>query len=416
MSATKGLVAIAVANLAYLLAVTQRTSLAVASLDAAERFHINASLLASMAALQIATYAAMQIPVGILLDRFGARRMLIAGGVIMAIGQAVVALSSTIEPAVAGRILVGMGDAFTFISMIRMVNSWLSGKRASIVQQWVSTIGQLGQVISAIPFVVLLETTSWETAFLTLSASVAFGAAMTYILVRENPEHHEQVQPKLKEVIRLLFANIKRHPVKMGFWTHYSTPALGNVFAILWGVPFLVSGEGLTRSVAAGLITLFVLTNASFGPFIGWFAAKHPAWQYRLIIAVPLSAMVSWAVVLLWPGRAPTWMLMLLAVVLGIGGPTSMLAFDYSRKYVTRRELGAANGFVNIGGFLASFVIMGLIGLGLDFANMGQPRENLYSLGNFKQVLWVQFVVIGIGILGYAYEHRKTLMVEGHRE
>ena len=78
----------------------------------------------------------------------------------MALGQLVVAIAPTLEVAVLGRMLVGMGDAFTFISMIRLANNWLSGKRASITQQWLATIGQTGQIASAVPFALLLHTTS----------------------------------------------------------------------------------------------------------------------------------------------------------------------------------------------------------------------------------------------------------------
>ena len=126
---TKRLIAVALAGLAYLVAVTQRTTMGSVALDAAERFETTARELSSLAVLQLIFYAGMQIPVGILLDRFGSRKLLTAGAILMAAGQFLVAASETLPGAVVGRILVGIGDACTFISMMRLSNSWFTGKR-----------------------------------------------------------------------------------------------------------------------------------------------------------------------------------------------------------------------------------------------------------------------------------------------
>src|ERR687889_1078124 len=96
---------------AYIVAVLHRTSLGVAGLDAQDRFHIGASTLASFAVLQLLVYAGLQVPVGLLLDRFGSLRLVVAGGLLMAAGQALMATSTGIEGAVSARILVGAGDA-----------------------------------------------------------------------------------------------------------------------------------------------------------------------------------------------------------------------------------------------------------------------------------------------------------------
>ena len=110
---------------AYVVAVLQRTSLGVSGLDATRRFDASASVLASFAVLQLLVYAALQVPVGLLLDRFGSRRLIVSGAVLMAAGQVVLALAETVPLAVVGRVLVGAGDAMTFISVLRLVTTWL---------------------------------------------------------------------------------------------------------------------------------------------------------------------------------------------------------------------------------------------------------------------------------------------------
>jgi MFS family permease len=393
----------------------QRSSLSVASLEASQRFHIDATALASLAVFQLITYAGMQIPAGILLDRFGPRIVIAIGAAIMATGQIFVSGAANFNIAVIGRMLVGIGDACTFISMIRVVNIWTSGKRASKIQQWVATIGQLGQVVSAIPFVALLSTVGWAKAFFTLAGAAFFSAILVIALLSENRASlHQRVETAA--VIASLKVNIKRNPVRMGFWTHATTQSLGTVFALLWCVPFVVEAEGYPKQFASLLLTIFTVTNACLGPVIGAIAAKHHDWQKRLIIAAPISAMTAWALVLILPGTAPAWLLIALVVVLGFGGPTSMLAFDYSRRYVAAKELGAANGFVNIGGFLASLVMLGGIGVALDLLNLGHSRATLYSLGHFRIALLLQFVVVSAALVAYLHEARRTLETEGIRE
>jgi len=140
--------------LAYISAVTQRSTMGIASLVATSRFHTTAEQLSTLAVAQLVVYAAMQIPVGLLLDRFGARLLLTVGAISMALGQYVVAFAPNLETAVAGRMLVGFGDAFTFISMIRLINGWYQGKRASQLQQWMGNGGQIGQIVSGAAFLV----------------------------------------------------------------------------------------------------------------------------------------------------------------------------------------------------------------------------------------------------------------------
>src|SRR5881275_148747 len=120
---------------AYTVAVFNRASLGVASLQAQHRFHASAGELSTFAVLQLAVYAAMQIPVGVVLDRFGTRRLVVAGALVMAAGQLLLGMSHTVPLAIAARVLVGMGDAMTFISVLRLVGLWFAARQAPVITQ-----------------------------------------------------------------------------------------------------------------------------------------------------------------------------------------------------------------------------------------------------------------------------------------
>ena len=160
---------------AYAVAIFHRASLGVAGIEAQERFTAGASAISLFLVLQLAVYAGLQVPVGVLLDRFGSRKMIVAGAATMAVGQLVLALASDVPTAVAARVLVGAGDAMTFISVLRLVPLWFPGRTVPVVTQLTGILGQVGQIVAAYPLVALLHTAGWTPTFL--------GAAAVSVLV-----------------------------------------------------------------------------------------------------------------------------------------------------------------------------------------------------------------------------------------
>ena len=117
--------------LAYIVAVLDRTTLGVSGLEAGDRFAAGPSLLSSFVVLQIVVYAGAQVPAGLLLDRFGSKALIVAGATVMAAGQLTLAFTESLPVAIAARAVVGLGDAVTFISVLRLVPHWFSAESGS---------------------------------------------------------------------------------------------------------------------------------------------------------------------------------------------------------------------------------------------------------------------------------------------
>src|ERR1700759_1475332 len=173
---------------AYIMAVLHRTSLGVAGLDAQQRFHVGAGALASFAVLQLLVYAGLQVPVGLLLDRFGSLRLVVSGALVMAAGQALMATTHSVGGAVAARVLVGAGDAMTFISVLRLVPQWFPARRVPVLTQLTGIVGQAGQVLSAVPLAAVLAGPGWTSAFLGAAAAGVFVAIVAFAAMRDTPE------------------------------------------------------------------------------------------------------------------------------------------------------------------------------------------------------------------------------------
>ena len=392
----------AVGLAAYLVGVMQRTSFGVAGLDAAVRFDAAPAVLSGFVVLQMLVYAVLQVPAGVLLDRFGARRLVVVGALTMAAGQLVLAFAASIPVAIIARVLVGTGDALTFISVLSVVSAWFPVRRVPVMTQLTGLLGQLGQVLSAIPFAALLHGPGWTTAFVSAAAlGVAVTIAVAAVL-RNRPPGAPAPPPAAspRQVLDGLAASWREPGTRLGLWTHMGTQFSGTVFALLWGVPYLVAGQGLTSGGASALLTLFVGVGIVAGPLFGEFTARHPLRRSWLVITVIAVTASMWTVVLLVPPPAPVGLLVLLVVVLALGGPGSMIGFDYARTFNPGHRHGTAVGIVNVGGFLASLLVA--LGIGLALGPTG------YTPGGFRAAWTVQYLVWAFALVGVLVARRRA--------
>ncbi|MEV0945230.1 MFS transporter [Rhodococcus sp. NPDC049939] len=388
---------------AYVVAVLQRTSFGVSGLAATERFLINPSVLSGFVVLQIVVYAGMQIPAGALLDRYGSRAMIATGALIMASAQMMLAVTESLPLAYAARVLVGVGDALTFISVLRLVPQWFESRRVPVVSQLTGIFGQLGQILSALPLMLLLNGPGWSFAYGSAAAMGMLAFVLGLAVIRNAPPGLEPVAAPagLREVGKQIRVVWGRHGTRLGFFTHMGTQFSMTTFALLWGIPYLRSAQGLSPAEAGSLLTLSVISAIVAGPVIGILSGRFPMRRSYLVLSIIISNALMWTIVLALPGPAPSWLLVILVVVVSVGGPGSMIGFDYARMFNPSTSMGTAQGMVNIGGFLASLLVIQAMGIILNA--MGG-----YSFDAFRVAWLVQYPVWGVAILGVLVTRRKT--------
>jgi MFS family permease len=400
--------------LAYAVAVFHRASLGVAGAQAQERFSAGASAISLFLVLQLVVYAALQVPVGVALDRFGSKALIVSGALTMAAGQAVLALATDVPTAVAARVLVGAGDAMTFISVLRVVQVWFTGRTVPVVTQLTGILGQVGQIAAAYPLVALLRDTSWPATFLGAAAVGVLVAVLVLVALTDAPPGSPAAAPAALDAVRANLVATWREPgTRIGLFTHLVTQFSGTVFALLWGYPFLTKGEGLSAGTAAALLSLLVIVGMAFGPLLGRLVGRFPLRRSNLVFSILGTTAAIWTVVLLWPGRAPLWLLAVLVVVLGTNGPGSMIGFDFARTENPVERAGSASGVVNVGGFIASLFSILAIGFVLDALTPGTSAD--YGLNAFRAAFAVQYVFWAIGLIGVV-RHRKQLRARMARD
>jgi MFS family permease len=351
----------------------------------------------------------MQIPAGMALDRFGAKKLIVFGSFMTGTGNLTVALADQLPLAVSGRMIVGFGDAFVFISMIRLINGWVSGPKATRYTQLFANFGQLGQIFSAIPFAYLLGVSGWAPAF-GLASSLGFVAACLAIAGIQDEPGAIRTSGTVRDALSQFRDNLADPHTRKAFWVHFTLQSSGSVFILLWGYSFLVEAENVPKPLASGLLSSFVLVGFIVGPVLSHLCVRYPEHRNRIVTGVYGIIAGAWLLVLLTPGQNPTWQLVILVLAVGIGGPASMAAFDYSRTSIPKHRLGSSNGIINSGGFISTFVCMLLIGVALDLIRASGlfVGAGLYSLAAFKLAFPVQLLVMSIGLLMFYRERKRT--------
>lgn len=349
----------------YLLAVFHRASFGVAGLSAAERFGVGAAALGTFTVLQVAVYAAMQIPTGMLVDRFGSRSVLIGAVLMLGSGQVLLALVDSYALGLIARAILGVGDALAFVSVLRLAANHFPGRQYVLVTAFTGSLGFLGNLGATLPLALLLDGVGWTPAFLGVGIATLGYLVVVLAAVRDTSEQRtarSAAQP-LAEVAGELRGAWRVPATRLGFWTHFSMPFSLNVMTLLWGVPYMVEQLGYADTTASSLLMVFVLGAMISSPLAGGYFSRRPDLRMPIVLGYGLLLTCTWAALLSWPGQVPIAMLVPAFVVMSLGAPVSTVGFALVRDYNPLPRVGTATGAVNVGGFCATTTASLLVGV-----------------------------------------------------
>src|SRR3954451_24549231 len=268
----------------YFVAVFHRMVLGVAALEAERRYHVGAGALSAFTAVQLGVYLAMQVPVGLAADRIGPRRSLAAGMAAIAVGEAVFALSGTLGAGLAGRALIGLGDAFIFVNVLRVAHTWFPPSRAALLTALTSLLGALGQLLTTVPAHLALDGLGWTATFAGAAAVTALLAAGALGVMRDAPAAPAEAAPGHDRMLATLRAAWRQRRTRLGFWAHFGLMTPFVTMTALWGYPWLVQAQGLSHATAASWLAFAVVALAIAAPFVGRLGGRGPYMQVRMAL------------------------------------------------------------------------------------------------------------------------------------
>ncbi|MCD6055316.1 MAG: hypothetical protein K0R12_278 [Gammaproteobacteria bacterium] len=335
-----------------------------------EAFNVHARELGSLSAMYYYAYALMQIPVGILLDRFGPRILLTFASTLVAIGCLVFGTTHQLWVADIGRILMGIGSAFAFVGCLKLSAAWFPASRFAFVVGLTNTLGVLGAVSVAKPMAFMVQNLGWRDVIL-LMMFIGFGLALLNFLVVRNNPYYQQIaskQPRLPKGHEL-WTHLKHIVSNKQTWliALYGgllvAPIAG--FAELWCVPFLMKTYALTKPDAAGLTALIFVGIAVGGPLHGflsnWIGRRRP-----IMLAGALGACMSLSTLIYLPELLQPWMIPTSLFLLGFFSVTMLLCFALNSEIHPKEISGTVIAFTNMLVMLGGTLFQPLIGYLLD--------------------------------------------------
>ncbi len=357
----------------FVLSFFHRTAPAAIAGELTQAFAINSVVLGTLAATYFYVYTVLQIPVGILADTQGPRRILSAGSLVAGLGSLAFALAPTWEIAAAGRTLVGVGVSVAFIAILKVSAVWFPANRFATLNGVTMFAGNLGAVIAGAPLAWLVTETSWRTVFVALAGlSIALGVA-TWRKVRDRPDQMgfapvnaaasgvAATPTHWVQALARVLANPATWP---GFFVNVGIGGSYLAFAGLWAVPYLVETYGMSRVTAAQHASLLLLGVAFGAIVVGIVSDRLGSRRGVMRVYAFLYALswLPWIVHVQWPLPAMLAWFGLMGILI----PGFTLSWTVAKEVNRPEHSGIATSVVNLGIFLGTGILQPLVGLLLD--------------------------------------------------
>ncbi|MDP3537661.1 MAG: MFS transporter [Azonexus sp.] len=362
-----------VVAVSYVLSFFQRFAPAGIAQDLASSFQTSAASLGVLAATYFYVYTVMQIPTGILADTLGPRRILALGAIVGGLGSFLFGLAPTLDLALVGRTLIGLGVSVTFIAMLKLVAVWFEEDRFATMVGICMLIGNLGSVLAGAPLSALAQASGWRGVFIGAGALSLVLGTLCWLIVRDSPEASAGTpRPKFDRtvVISGLVSVIRNRDTWPAALVNTGMSGSFFTFAGLWATPYLMQVHGMARAVAATHLSLWFGGFAVGCFFIGTLSDRLGR-RRPVLISVSHVYGAIW-LVLLSCVTMPLAVSYALFALLGLTTAGFSLSWACSKEVNPPLLSGMSTSVANMGGFLAAALLQPLVGWVMDLGWQGE--------------------------------------------
>ncbi|WP_134159858.1 MFS transporter [Alicyclobacillus sacchari] len=355
--------------LAYYLIVSQRTAPGLITNQLMHTFHISAATIGLMGSLQFLAYAVLQIPVGLLSDRFGPNRFLVIGAFLDGLGTLLYSISGNEYMLMGSRFLVGMGDATIFVNFVAVVNQWFQAREFISLLGIIGVAAGLGSLTATVPYALWISAAGWRVPFFAVGLVIIACAMLLYVVLIAKPkrmfdEHPGASGSRLRPhdhvaaTLRRMFSTRQAWATAM---CHFGLVGTYVGFIGSWGVPYFMQVFGLSRAAASSLLMCGLFGAMAGGPVTSALATRFGMTK-RIYTFVHAITFLSWLIWFLIGDRPPLWSIIVLLVLIGFGNGGSSLTFAVVRDSFPIEMVGVVSGFSNMGGFVSAVLLPSLFG------------------------------------------------------
>lgn len=397
--------------LGYMLAYFHRMAPAAIATDLQQSFEASGAALGALAAAYFYTYTVMQIPVGVMADTLGIRKIVAIGAALAGVGSLLFGMADTLAMATVGRILIGLGVSSMFISLMKLNSVWFHDRHFGTVGGMSLMLGNMGSVFAATPLVWAVTHTSWRNVFISVGLFSIVLAVLVWFFVRSHPG--EAGLPSMRELEGKeshplhhghwydgLLKVMKNTATWPGFWPNLGVGGSLFAFAGLWGVPYLRDVYGMERTAAANH-TMLLLFSFAVGALLVGLLSDRLGKRVPVIVGGIAVYVLCWIpIVFAWnlsPGLSYS-----LFALMGLSASGFTLTWASVKEVNPPALSGMATSVVNTGTFLGAAVLQPLVGWVMDQGWDGKlmAGARVYSEHNYQLGLGIMFGFAIAGLLG----------------
>lgn len=357
----------------YLAGFFQRVAPAVMTRELMAEFAIAAAALGNLAAFYLYGYVAMQIPTGLMVDRFGARRVLACGAAVAACGSFFFAAAPSFALASLGRLLIGGAVGVAWVATLKLSAHWFPPHRFALASGLTLATGMAGAVGAGVPLRWAVSEFGWRPVMLAVAVAIALVCGAIWWLVRDDPAErgyashftgrgahgeHASMWRGLGEVLGY------RNSWLMVFAPQGVVGATLS-FGGLWGVPYLVSAYGFSTERAAFYCSALLLAWAVGGPVFGALSDRFRE-RKPLYLLGSFGTLILWSVIVFAERPLGPTLLLALLFAAGFCSGCMVIGFAFAKESVPARLAGTATGVANMGSMAGAMLLQPLIGWALD--------------------------------------------------
>ncbi|WP_233579860.1 MFS transporter [Legionella septentrionalis] len=364
-------------------------------------FRVSAEGFGVISAFYFYAYAPMQLPAGVLFDRYGPRKLMTGALLLCAAGSFFFASTDSVVTASLGRFLIGIGSAFSFIGVLVLLSRWFPPQHFAILAGIAQLMSSVGAMFGEMPLASLIEHVGWRQASFILAGVGVLLAMLLWAVIRDYPHQPTQALPtqRFRDEWRRLLEVCKHSytwltgAYAFAIWTPIA------VFAALWGVPYLEEKYQVSVVVASGLCSMIWLGIGVGSPLLGWVSDRF--YNRRLALAISSVLGLAATLILLYvPGVPMQWMYAVL-FVLGLGAGGQTVSFAVVKDNNPAHLVGTASGFNNLSVLIGGAVFQPLVGVILHRSEGWQLVNGIhvYALGSYQKALFIMPLCYLISLL-----------------
>ena len=363
--------------------------------DLLNGFSLNAGQLGGLMAVFFLASTFFQIPAGMLLDRFGARKLLTLSVLVSGLGTLLFAVATQAWELGAARLLMGIGSPFAFLGALFLASRWFAHRHFALIAGFVQLGAAVGSIAGEGPLAVLINHLGWRHALLAIGWVTLLLSLLFWLIIRDG-EPRGVMETEVKQArLRDTFKLPQVWWISLAGFASWVTVT---GIASLWGIPYLMAVYGWSNEKIGYLYILFWLGLGLGSPLMGWISDVLKSRKIPFYICFGLGFIAC--LFYIEAPHIPGWVMVIVLVMLGFAASLQSLTFGIAKDIVHPKHFVTASGLINLAAVLTGVVVQPIMGYLIDRSAKAHGMiGSHYQVADYQDGFIVIAVVLFLGLL-----------------